>query len=329
MIMKLIFFGTPDYVLPILDTLHKEFKSKNSESPIAAVVTQPPKPVGRLKQVEYSPVDHWAHKKNIPVYYDAGNLLNDSIKADIGIVAAYGSIISQEVLNYFPHGLLNLHFSTLPEFRGASPVHAALITGQKEMGITIFKLDKGLDHGPIVSQFKVDIEEEDTVESLRNKGFAKCAEVLQTLLPAYIGGKINVKQQDHSKATYSSVITKEDAFIPQEIIQKAMNGNSFEFQVQFIYKKTKDNIKVPYQLTTSYQLLAFIRAMQPWPEAWTFVTVNGTQKRLKIKKAHLKSEPAANNKLQTTYLLLDDVQLEGKNPVSWKQFKEAYKDFSF
>src|SRR3990172_4759611 len=113
--MKIVFLGTPDYVLPILKALYKKYE-------IAAAVTQSPKPTGRKKFLTYSPVDTWAHQRKIPVIYD----LDKVPKADLGVLAAYGKIIPPSVIQNLKSGILNIHPSLLPKYRGASPVQTAI-----------------------------------------------------------------------------------------------------------------------------------------------------------------------------------------------------------
>ncbi|KKQ51799.1 MAG: Methionyl-tRNA formyltransferase [Candidatus Woesebacteria bacterium GW2011_GWB1_39_10b] len=325
--MKIVFFGTPNYVLPVLESLHKTFKSKAGESPIAAVVTQTPKPVGRKQQLEYSPVDTWAHKKNVPIYFDGNDLIRNKVQADLGLIASYGKIISKEVIEHFPKGIINVHFSLLPEFRGASPTEAAIITGQKEIGVTIFKIDELLDHGPIISQFTEVIQKDDTVETLRIKLFKRVAEVLMTLIPAYLQDKITLRDQDHSKATYTKIVKKEDAFIPPEFLNVALQGQAFKgkWNIPFI----KDFEIEP----TPRVIERYIRAMQPWPIAWTNIKILRDKeiKRLRILKSHLESSATkATKPVPRAYTLVPDlVQLEGKLPVTWKQFLEGYTDIKF
>ena len=153
--MKIVFFGTPYYVLPVLESLHKSFRTGN-ESPIAAVVTQKPSPSGRNQQLSFSAVDDWAHKRNIPKFYNCEELLASGIKADIGVLASFAQIIPIEVLKLFPYGIINIHPSLLPKFRGSSPVQATIITGE-EAGCSFIKLDEKLDHGQIISQFKDEV----------------------------------------------------------------------------------------------------------------------------------------------------------------------------
>jgi methionyl-tRNA formyltransferase len=256
--MKIIFFGTPDYVIPILDKLHKYHE-------IVAVVTQSPKPVGRDKIITYSAVDSWAFKKHIPRNFD----YVDSPEADMGVCASFGMIIPKVVLDNFKFGILNIHPSLLPEFRGTSPIQATIIAGS-DPAISIIKMDEKMDHGPILTQFKEDVLENDTNETLRKRLFEKSAEVLIEMIPAYIEGKIKLKPQDESKATYTKIIIKQDGFV--DLI--------------------KDD---PIIIERKH------RAYIPWPGIWTLV--NG--KRLKI--LEFKNEPVT-------------VQLEGKKPISYKQF---------
>jgi methionyl-tRNA formyltransferase len=317
--MKIVFFGTPDYVIPILDSLNKAYKSKAGESPITAVVTQSPKPVGRKQLLEYSAVDSWAHKRNIPKYFNAADVIKENIQADLGVIASYGALLPNELVNFFPHGILVVHPSLLPAFRWASPIPAAIITETNPTGVTIIKMDDKFDHGPIAAQFKEEVLPEDTCDSLRDRLFAKSADVLVGMLTAYTKSKIHLKPQDDSKATYARMLTKEDAFIPPEYLAAVLQGTTLkgDWEIPFITVN-----KSPYILhPTSYNLYNFIRAMSPWPTAWTLLRLSPSEeaKRLKILKAHIES----------TLLILDEVQLEGKNPVSWKQFLEAYPKAKF
>lgn len=268
--MKIIFFGTPEYVVPILSKL-----AKNHE--IVAVVTQPPKPVGREQFKKYSPVDDWAHKRNVLIFFQFDKPFPE---ADLGICAAYGKIIPETVIKQFKFGILNIHPSLLPKYRGASPISSAIANGDMETGVTIIKMDKEMDHGPIITQFKEDINPEDTTDTLRSRLFERSAQVLIDLIPNYLKGKIKIKKQNEKEATFTKVLTREDGFI---------------------HLKEK----------TPKEAERFIRAMNPWPGAWTRLE---NQKRLKLLKAHLEEGK----------LILDEVQLEGKDPVSWKQFKKGY-----
>lgn len=288
--MKIIFFGTPDYAIPILKALAKHYE-------ISAVITQAPKPVGRKQLLQYSAVDTWAFKRKIAIFHSTGELVKKGASAELGILAAYGEKIPKNVIASFTHGILNIHPSLLPLYRGASPIQAAIASGDSQTGVSIIKMDEELDHGPIVSQFKEEINPNDTTGSLRRRLFERSAQVLIDLIPNYLKGKIKSREQDHDKATFTKSLKKEDGFVD--------------------LKKAKPQ-----------EAERFIRAMDPWPGCWTYVQLaedlKHKAKRLKILKAHIE-----RSALDVEHLVLDEVQLEGKNPVSWKQFSEAYPNSAF
>ncbi|HEX6976824.1 MAG TPA: methionyl-tRNA formyltransferase [Patescibacteria group bacterium] len=277
--MKIIFFGTPEFVIPVAEALRKEF-DHGVEKNLVAVVTQPAKPAGREQTMKYSPVDNWAYKHRIPIVRD---LKNDELpEADLGVVAAYGEIIPQNVIDHFKYGIINIHPSLLPLFRGASPIQSAIASGETQTGVSVIKMDEQMDHGPIISYFKEDILSEDTNETLTKRLFERASDFVVNLIPNYVSGKIKLKEQDHSKATFTKVLKREDGFIDLE------KGTAQEAERK-------------------------IRAMQPWPGAWTKLE-NG--KRLKLLKAHVENEK----------LILDEVQLEGKTPVTGEEFRRGYPD---
>jgi methionyl-tRNA formyltransferase len=317
--MKIVFFGTPAWALPVLEFLHKKFRNYRGQSPIMAVVTQAPKPTGREQKLTYSAIDSWAYKKKIPVFYDSQKLMTEKLEPELGVISDYGQIISKEVIDIFPKGILNIHFSDLPKFRGASPVQAAIVSGNKEIGVTIFKIDEKLDHGPIISQFKDEINPKDTYGALKEKLFIRSADVLVELIPAYLTGKIKPRIQDENEATYCRLIKKEFGFIPPEYLNAALQGKSLKEKWEIPFVKN-------LSLKPSAEILErFIRAMDPWPNAWTYIQLSTTnkqqltKKRLKILKAHLENEK----------LVLDKVQLEGKNVVSWEEFTRGYPEAKF
>ena len=304
--MKIVFFGTPEYVLPVLRKFQRKFTAGADISPIVAVVTQPPKETGRKKVLTYSAVDKWAHNHKIPIYYEPSDLRRDKIKADVAVVAAYGKILKREDINYFPHGILNIHPSLLPAWRGASPITATLIAGESTTGGTIIKLDQEMDHGPILTACKEEVLGDDTTELLRKRLFEKSAGVMVELLPAYLAGRVKLKPQNHSQATFTRRITKENGFLETKQLTAALRG-----------EKLKDKIKVTfmdnYLLPVSPESIdRFIRAMHPWPGTYTVIE----KKRLKILEAHLEKDR----------LVLDKVQLEGKKPVSFEEFKRGYPE---
>ena len=272
--MRIIFFGTPDYVIPILDKLHKYHE-------IVAVVTQSPKPVGRDKKLTYSAVDAWAFKKHILRNFDYVDLP----EADMGVCASFGMIIPKVILDSFPHGIINIHPSLLPQFRGSSPIQATIISGVNPTGVSIIKMSEKMDAGPILTQFKEDVMPNDTNETLRARLFEKSADVLLEMIPAYVDGKINLKPQDESKVTITKMIKKEDGYVD-------------------LYTDSHDLIWKKY------------RAYSPWPGIWTQLQL-GTDtklKRIKITKC----------RFEENKLIIDEVQPESKNPTNWNVFRRTY-----
>ncbi len=313
--MKIIFFGTPDYVLPVLKALYKVYGK--GEDGIAAVVTQSPKEAGRNKFVERSAVDNWAYKHRIPVIYDLQSLPT----ANLGVVAAYGKLIPDNIIKEFDAGMLNIHPSLLPNFRGASPIQAAIATGTNPTGVSIIKMDEQMDHGPVLTQFKCFIDEADTNETVRQRAFQDIAAVLIELIPNYLSQKIRLKEQDHSKAIFTRIIRKEDGFIAGKFLTAALQGENVDedWQVPFI-KNTADGTPLKLDHSLTQNIFNFYRSLTPWPGVWTKVNLSeDKQRRLKIISCHIEND----------LLVLDEVQLEGKSTVTWKQFVEGHPQYSF
>lgn len=255
--IKIIFFGTPDYIIPILENLYKNYK-------IVAVVTQPPKLVGRKQLKTFSAVDTWAFKRKIKIIHFWKDELPE---ADLGVVAAYGKIIPQSIIEHFKYGILNIHPSILPKYRGASPIQSQIIDGVKETGISIIKMDPKMDHGPIVSIQKNEILDTDTNETLRKRLFEKSADFLIELIPSYLNGRINLKTQNENEATFTKIISRNDGFIDLK------KDNAFEIERKF-------------------------RALHPWPGIFTFINIEGKKLRLKINALHLEKNGLVLDKVQ-------------------------------
>jgi methionyl-tRNA formyltransferase len=228
-----IFFGTPEFVTPICDAL-----LDIAEISISGVVSAPDKPVGRKQIMTASPVKLWTQNHDIPAF-TISDYPFSIIKADIGILAAYGQIIPQEIIDLFPKGILVIHPSLLPKYRGASPIQSAILNGDQKTGCSIIKMDAKMDHGPIVYQFEEEIKQEDTSVDLYNRIFTKTAEILKTVIPNYLKGKIIPQEQNEDEATYCKVLTKQDGFFDLD------NPPSAE------------------------KLDRMIRAYSPWPGVWT------------------------------------------------------------
>ncbi|MGB7537502.1 MAG: methionyl-tRNA formyltransferase, partial [Anaerolineales bacterium] len=201
--------GSPEFALPALTALA-------ALSEVAGVVTQPDRPAGRGRTLVPPPVKVLAQKLGLAVIQpermrspEAMDRLR-SWQPDVIVVAAFGKILRPEVLSLPPLGCLNLHASLLPRHRGAAPIPAAILAGDTETGITLMKMDEGLDTGPILAQKRIAVLPEDTAESLNRSLAGLAAETLQTFFPVYIREGLTAVTQDDSRATYAPQLRKED-----------------------------------------------------------------------------------------------------------------------
>ncbi|HRY63100.1 MAG TPA: methionyl-tRNA formyltransferase [Patescibacteria group bacterium] len=222
--LKIIFFGTSDFAVTILRAL---VAAQICDLPL--IITQPDEPVGRHKLLTPPPVKKLAEKIGLPTLQP--EKLDDNIvktikkiNADLFIVAAYGKIIPEKILNLPALGCLNIHPSLLPQYRGPSPIQYALLHGDQKTGISLMLVDKKMDHGPIISQIEYPIDPDDNYETLSAKLAAKSAELLLATLPKFISGELKPQGQNHSAATFTKIITKQDGQIDwQNNAQKIYN----------------------------------------------------------------------------------------------------------
>ena len=246
--MRVVFLGTPDFAVPSLQLLIK------SHHKILAVVTQPDKAVGRKQEITFSPVKKLALENGLKVLqYNKIRLEGveelKSLNADIMISCAYGQILSQEIIDICPHGIINVHGSLLPKYRGAAPIQYAVLNGDKETGVTIMQTEIGIDTGDMLSVRKTPIGKNETAGELFDRLSVIGAELLIETLDKIEEGTITPIKQDDTKATHVKMIKKEDGVIDW----------------------TKD----------CTQVFNHIRGMNPWPCAFT--GLNG--KVLKIMSA--------------------------------------------
>lgn len=267
--MNLVFFGASKHVLPILDVLIKNYK-------LCLIIT--------TESEKNEPVSSFANKFNIPLLsikkFDQSNVQTiKSTKPTIGVLAYFGLILPKQVLNLFPKGILNLHPSLLPKYRGPTPVQTAILNGDKTTGVALIKLDEQTDHGPILSQIDEPILPDDTSESLYERLFKKSAKLLEKNLPLFLENKIKLQIQDDSKATFTQELTRQSGYF---------------------------DINSP---PSKEQLDRMIRAYHPWPGVWTQITTNPEQSTINLRIKFL-----PNQKLQ----------VEGKKPISYKDFINGY-----
>lgn len=282
---KIVFFGSGPYVVPILEKLKESFDL------ILVFTTEEEK----LTNKRFGPVFSFCRENNIETtslyQFEAGNILElESSKANVAILASFGLFIPNEVLNLFPLGIINIHPSLLPLYRGPTPIQTALLNGETKTGVSIMKLDSEIDHGPILGQATLAIEPQDNAETLYKKSFKIGAEILVDLLPKYISGDLKPNEQDHSKATFTEHLTRESGLI--DINSKELELGNWKLELD-----------------------RRIRAFYPWPGVWFKYQCHPEQ-----------SEGSRLNNKTIKLLPEARIQVEGKNPMSLKDFKNGYPE---
>ena len=267
---SLVFFGTPQISVFILEELEK------SGILPSIVVTAPDKPKGRKMILTPPEVKVWAEKHKIPVlqpkkiteeFVDELKKIGTDIGWDIFIVAAYGKILPNTLINIPKYGVVNVHPSLLPKLRGANPIRGAILEDEKETGVSIMLIDEEMDHGPILYQEKVEINKwPPRAQELEEKLARKGGEILSEVLPKWINGEITPKEQDHNNATFTKKIIKEDGLIDLS--------------------------------SDTYKNLLKIRAYEGWPGAYFFIHKNNKEMRVKIIDAEIE-----NNHLKITRII--------------------------
>lgn len=207
--MRIVYMGTPDFAVNTLQALI------DSEHEVAGVVTQPDKPKGRGKTMQFTPVKELAVAHGIKVYQPVkvreASFVEElrGMNPDIIIVAAFGQILPEEILNMPKYGCINVHASLLPKYRGAAPIQWCILDGEKETGVTIMYMEKGLDTGDMISKVVVPVDEEDTGDSLHDKLAAAGARLLMETLPAIEAGTAVREKQDDALSCYAKMLTKD------------------------------------------------------------------------------------------------------------------------
>ncbi|MBE0068321.1 MULTISPECIES: methionyl-tRNA formyltransferase [Thermoanaerobacterium] len=241
--MNIVFMGTPEFAVPSLEKLI-EFGHN-----VMLVITQPDKPRGRGKKISYSPVKECAIKNNIDVFQPQKLKNNKEVfdklrklNPDLIVVAAYGKILPEEILQIPRYGCINVHASLLPKYRGAAPINWAVINGEKETGITIMYMEKGLDTGDILLQKSIPILEEDNSETVHDKLAVLGGNALIEAINKMVDGALKPVKQDDSKATYAPILEKSIGLID--------------------WQKSAVEIK------------NLVRGLRPWPVAYTYYKGN-------------------------------------------------------
>ena len=214
--MKIVFMGTPDFAVAALEEIIK------AGHEVVLAVTQPDKPKGRSKELMPPPVKECALKYGIPVFQPIKIKTEESVAelkkydADIYVVAAFGQILSKEILDMPRFGCVNIHASLLPKYRGAAPIQRSILDGEDKTGVTIMQMDVGLDTGDMLSKVEVPIEDTDTGETLHDKLAAAGGKLIVEILPLIEAGQVTPKSQDDSLSCYAKMLNKSEGLINWE-----------------------------------------------------------------------------------------------------------------
>jgi methionyl-tRNA formyltransferase len=206
--MKIIFIGTPDFAVGALEAIIK------AGHEVTLVVTQPDKPKGRSGQMQFPPVKECAVRYGIPVFQPVKIKTSEAVEelkkfeADIFVVAAFGQILSKEILDMPRLGCVNIHASLLPKYRGAAPINWCIIDGEEKTGVTIMQMDEGLDTGDILTVKEVPIDKKETAEILFDKLSEAGAELIVETLPKLERGEVIPVKQDNDRSSYARMMNK-------------------------------------------------------------------------------------------------------------------------
>lgn len=293
--MRVVFMGSPAFAVPTLKTLSEQYS-------VVALICQPDRPAGRGRASRPPATKVFAVEAGIPVLQP--HRLRDAevisriagLQPDLVVVAAYGQILPQSLLDQSENGSLNVHASLLPRWRGAAPIQSAILSGDKQSGVTIMQMDAGLDTGPILSQRKVRIEQDETGGALTMRLSHLGAELLIESLPGYLSRELTPVPQDETLSTYAPLLKKTDGALDLQ--------------------------------ETAEHLARQIRAFDPWPGTY----IQWDDRRLAVKRAHtvphnhtIAGEIALVNRTPAIgtrqgLLVLDRVQPSGKREMSGEAF---------
>lgn len=305
-ILRVVYMGTPDIAAMVL----RQIIEKGYD--VAAVVTQPDRPKGRGKEIQFPPVKELALNYNIPVYQPEKIKNNPemeetlkSLKPDIIVVVAFGQILPKSILDMAKYGCVNVHASLLPKYRGAAPIQWAIIDGEKVTGVTTMMMDEGIDTGDMLDKIEVEITAFDTAQTLHDKLAEAGGKLIIATMEKLESGTAVRTRQKNEESTYAKMLTKQLGKID--------------------FTKSAEEIE------------RLIRGLNPWPSAYT--TLNG--KTIKIWKASVVSEKAVADinieklkfgqiaviskdffgvKTGKDILCIEELQLEGKKRMDTKAF---------
>lgn len=299
---KVVFMGSPDFSLPSLRGLAKHYD-------VVGVVTQPDRASGRGRELKSPPVKTLALELGIPIMQPEKLRVPEAMEQlrawapDLIVVAAFGQILKKDVLELPRHGCINIHASLLPRWRGAAPINAAILAGDEETGITIMRMDVGLDTGPMLAKCSIRLTRDDTAGSVFQALSTLGADLLIETLPRWIAGEIQPQTQNDALATYAPMMKKEEGKL------------DFTHDVNELERR--------------------VRAFNLWPGA--FMDFNGMI--LKIHRAHVEQGNVEEGQrlivqdqpgvgARGGLLILDEVQPAGKKPMSGKSFLAGARNWA-
>lgn len=302
--IKVVFMGTPEFAVPGLESL-----ISSNDFEVVAVYTKPDKAVGRKRIISESAIKVVALKNKIKVFQpekikeEIENIKN--LQPDLIVVIAYGKIIPPEILNIPQYNCINVHASLLPKYRGAACLNAPILNGDSETGLTIMKMDVGLDTGPIIKQFAIKLNEKDNLKSIHDKLADLSAKNLVSTLALWVQGKITTNKQDDSLATYVKTLNKEDGKLDV----------------------SKDAI----------ELKRMIRAFNPWPGTYflldkQIIKIIDAEKEVVINENDKKTGEIYQENKQLyikcgqNSLNILRLQLAGKKVMNTKEFLNGHAD---
>ena len=306
--IRIVFMGSPQFAIPALGALLR------SEYKVIAVYTQPDRPGGRGQKVLPSPVKTKALEHDLPIFQPkslrrAAEIATlKGLNPDATVVAAYGLILPQEVLDIPPYGCINIHPSLLPKYRGPSPIAYAILNGDTVTGVSIMLLDAGMDSGPILSQKEVAIEPKDTTGSLASKLAEVGASLLMEVLPLWLAGGLKPMPQDESKASYTKQFTKSEGEIDWRLPAKEIERRIRAFQ--------------PWPGCYTYWQGKVLKIIEAMPIAYEGVSELG--KVISLPKSYV-AEVGIQTGDGVLGLLL--IQLEGRRAISAVDFVRGQRDF--
>jgi methionyl-tRNA formyltransferase len=301
---RLIFMGTPPFAVPSLEALAERYE-------VVAVVTQPDRPAKRGRKPTPSAVKKAALALGLRVLQpellrkeEAVAELRD-LEPRVMVVAAFGQILRSQVLSIPPSGVINVHPSLLPKYRGASPIAGALLAGEEETGVTIMLMDEGMDTGPMLTQRTMEIRPDDTTGSLEETLARLGADLLIDTLPGWLEGVIEARPQDDAQATYTKPISKKDALI------------DWALPAEEIWRRVRAYNPRPGARTFwEGDLLKILRA-RPYLE-W-----KGKEESSRVLELPAGVGVVAGQGV----LLLDEVQLAGKRAMDVEDFLRGQREF--